>query len=47
MLNDPFSKNSIFISWGKFRAGATGPFGIGALLDLAAALILAHSCGWI
>jgi hypothetical protein len=47
MSDDPFSKDSIFISWGEFRAGAVGRFAIIALMVLAGAMILARARGWI
>jgi hypothetical protein len=47
MAEDQFSKDSIFVSWGEFRAGAVGRFAIVALVVLIAALVVGRSQGWI
>jgi hypothetical protein len=47
MSDDPFSKDSIFVSWGEFRAGAVGRFAIVAFVVLIVALVVARSRGWL
>jgi hypothetical protein len=47
MSDDPFSRDSIFISWGKFRVGAVGRFAIVVLGFIFLAFLIGRSRGWL
>ena len=47
MSDDNFSRDSIFISWGRFRAGAVGRFAVFTLAVIIVVIVVARSGGWL